>query len=323
MKRALATWRTWPPLLRVGAGMLGALALLVLLAPLGTAAPDAIVDPAGSALLPPGSARVAVRLADGSTLIAETARRTADGWTIRRLGEDRLLDAAQVLDARARRFWLGTDSLGRDVAARLLHGGRVSLTLGLLALAIATVCGVILGLVAGWAGGAVDGVLMRVVDAVLAVPMLLLVLLLAAVLRPSLLALAVILGLASWMGVARLVRTQVMALKRRDFVLALRALGASRSRILLRHVLPNALTPLGQDAALRLGDLILLEASLGFLGFGVQPPTASWGGIMADLQGSLASGWWLLLFPGVLVACTVLGSALLAEGLQERLRHLG
>jgi peptide/nickel transport system permease protein len=114
-----------------------------------------------------------------------------------------------------------------------------------------------------------------------------------------------------------------MTLKGRDFVLALRALGASRTRILLRHVLPNALTPLGQDAALRLGDLVLLEASLGFLGFGVQPPTASWGGIMSDLQGSLASGWWLLLFPGVLVACTVLGSALLAEGLQERLRHLG
>lgn len=314
--------RGGPPLLRVGVAILGGLLLLVAVGPLGTGDPDAIVDPAASALLAPGSQRTAVRLADGSVLMAQAAIPTGEGWALRRLGEERLLDRDQVLDVRSRRFWLGTDSLGRDVTSRLLHGGRVSLALGLGALAIATACGLLLGVVAGWAGGAVDGVLMRLVDAVLAVPMLLLVLLLAAVLRPSLLTLTVILGLSSWMGVARLVRTQVMTLKRRDFVLALGALGASRSRILLRHVLPNALTLLGQDAALRLGDLILLEASLSFLGFGVQPPTASWGGIMADLQGTLASGWWLLAFPALLVASAVLGSALLAEGLQERLRHL-
>lgn len=313
----------WSPLARRSAAALGLLALAVLVGPLVAADPDAIADAAGTALLPPGAARVVLHLADQSAVAAESASELGGSWEIRRLGQVRAVPAREVLSVEHRRFWLGTDSLGRDVLARLLVGGRVSLAMGLLALAVATLLGTLVGLCAGWAGGAVDAALMRLTDAVLAVPMLLLVLLLAALLRPSLAVLAVVIGLSSWMGVARLVRSQVQALKGRDFVLALEALGVGRWRILLRHVLPNAVAPLGQDAALRLGDLVLLESSLSFLGFGVQPPTASWGALLADGQAAMSAGWWLLAFPGTFIGATVVAAALLAEGLHERLRHLG
>lgn len=312
---------SWPVLARRSALALGLVAGLAIAGPLVCPAPDAIRDPSGTALLAPGSHRVLLLLADGSTVAAETAAPVAAGWEVRRLGEVRVVPGGDVREVESRRFWLGTDALGRDVLARLLWGARVSLALGLLALAVSTLLGTLVGLAAGWAGGALDAALMRLADAVLAVPMLVLVLLLTALLRPSLGVLAVVIGLSSWMGVARLVRAQVQSLKRRDFVLGLRAIGASRTRILLRHVLPNAMTPLGQDAALRLGDLILIESSLSFLGFGVQPPTASWGSLLADGQAAMGSGWWLVVFPGCLLAGTVLATALLAEGLQEKLRH--
>jgi len=166
----------------------------------------------------------------------------------------------------------------------------------------------------------VDAVLMRLVDALLAVPMLFLLLFLAALFRPSLAILVLFLGFSSWMGVARLVRGQVLSLKERDFVLAARALGASPWRIAFRHLLPNALTPLAQDAALRLGDIILVEASLSFLGLGVQPPAASWGTMVAEGQEVLANAWWLTLLPTALVAATVIAAALAADGLQELAR---
>lgn len=315
------TPRAWPPLVRASAAALALVGALVALGPLWCHDPDTIADPAGTALLPPGSHRFLLTLADGSTLAASTATRTSGGWEVRRLGELRRLPEDQVRQREARRFWLGTDALGRDVLARVLWGGRTSLALGLFALAISTLLGLLVGLVAGWVGGFVDAALMRAADAVLAVPMLVLVLLLAALLRPSTAVLAVVIGLSSWMGVARLVRTQVAALRQREFVLGLRAIGASQARILLRHVLPNALAPLGQDAALRLGDLMLLESSLSFLGFGVQPPTASWGSLLADGQAALGSAWWLVVFPGCLLAASVLAAALLAEGLQEKLHH--
>ncbi|MGV8039107.1 MAG: ABC transporter permease [Thermoanaerobaculaceae bacterium] len=311
----------WPTLARRSALALGVVGVLAVAGPFVCPAPDAISDPSGTALLPPGSHRILLLLADGSTLAAETAAPLAGGWEVHRLGEVRVVPGESVREVASRRFWLGTDALGRDVLARLLWGGRVSLALGLLALAVSTLLGTLVGLAAGWAGGVLDATLMRLADAVLAVPMLVLVLLLTALLRPSLGVLAVVIGLSSWMGVARLVRAQVQSLRQRDFVLGLRAIGASRTRILLRHVLPNTLAPLGQDAALRLGDLVLIESSLSFLGFGVQPPTASWGSMLADGQAALGSGWWLVVFPGCLLAVTVLATALLAEGLQEKLRH--
>ncbi|HPC84515.1 MAG TPA: ABC transporter permease [Thermoanaerobaculaceae bacterium] len=312
----------WPPLARRSALALAVVAALAVVGPLLCQPPDAISDPAATALLAPGSRRLVLTLADGTTLAAEQAVQVGGDWEIRRLGKLRAVPGGDVRGVESRRYWLGTDALGRDVLARLLWGGRVSLALGLLALAVSTLLGAAVGLAASWVGGAVDATLMRLADAVLAVPMLVLVLLLTALLRPSLGVLAVVIGLGSWMGVARLMRAQVQALKQRDFVLGLRAIGASPARILLRHIVPNTLAPLGQDAALRLGDLILIESSLSFLGFGVQPPAASWGSLLADGQAALGSGWWLVVFPGCLLAATVLAAALLAEGLQERLRHL-
>jgi len=193
----------------------------------------------------------------------------------------------------------------------------VSLGVGALALTLALLVGIGAGLLAGWTGGLPDAILMRLVDALLSVPMLFLLLLLAALFRPSLAILVIFLGFSSWMGVARLVRGQVLSLKERDFILAARALGAGPWRIAFRHLLPNSLTPIAQDGALRLGDLILVEASLSFLGLGVQPPAASWGTMVAEGQEVLANAWWLTMLPTALVAVTVIAAALAADGLQE------
>ncbi|HUK12373.1 MAG TPA: ABC transporter permease [Thermoanaerobaculaceae bacterium] len=311
---------SWPPRLRVGLAALLLLALAAVAGPWLAADPTAVLDPAAARLLPPGASRVVVTRSDGSSVVASAAARSGDGWRITRLGTTEELPAASVAQVGRRFFPLGTDIVGRDVLARLLSGARVSLGVGTLALVVALAVGVSAGVAAGWAGGVVDGVLMRIVDAFLAVPMLFLLLFLAAVFRPSLAWLVAILGFSSWMGVARLVRGQVLSLKSREYVLAARAMGAGPLRIAAAHLIPNALTPLAQDAALRLGDLILIEASLSFLGLGVQPPAASWGNMVAEGQEVLADAWWLTFLPAVLVALTVIGAALAADGLQQLAR---
>ena len=314
VRRALARW---PLRLRLGTLGLAALAFAAVAGPWFTADPNAIVDARAAALLPPGATRVVLLRRDGTTIACEAVRRSGSQWIVTRAGREETLPAAEVVSARARRFWLGTDTVGRDVLARLLAGARVSLGVGALALAVALVLGIGVGLLAGWSGGVADALLMRFVDALLAVPMLFLLLFLAAVFRPSLGVLVLILGLSSWMGVARLVRGQVLSLKEREFVLAARALGASGWRIAFRHLLPNALTPIAQDGALRLGDLILVEAALSYLGLGAQPPTASWGTMVAEGQEVLATTWWLTMLPTALVALTVIAAALAADGVQE------
>ena len=311
----------WPRRLRVGACLLAALAIVAVCGPWFTADPSAIVDPRATALLPPGSKRVVLELRDGTGVAGEAARQAEGFWVLSRRGAEEKIPAADVTAVSTRRFWLGTDTVGRDVLARLLSGARVSLAVGGLALAVALILGVGAGLASGWTGGIADAVLMRIVDALLAVPMLFLLLFLAAVFRPSLAALIAVLGFSSWMGVARLVRGQVLSLKEREFVLAARAIGASPWRIAFVHLLPNALTPVAQDGALRLGDLILVEASLSFLGLGVQPPTPSWGNMVADGQAVLANAWWLSFLPVALVALTVIAAALVADGLQEIARR--
>ncbi len=311
----------WPPRMRAGAVLLALLAAAAVFGPALCAAPAAIVDPEAAALLPPLAERIVLTKRDGSTVAAEAVRRAGDRFVVTRRGNDESVAAADVSGVQARRFWLGTDTVGRDVLARLLSGARVSLSIGGLALTVAVLIGVGAGLLSGWVGGLADAVLMRIVDALLAIPMLFLLLFLAAVFRPSHLALIGALGLSSWMGVARLVRGQVLSLRERDFILAERAIGASGWRIAFVHLLPNALTPIAQDAALRLGDLILLEASLSFLGLGVQPPAASWGNMVAEGQTVLANAWWLTFLPAALVALTVIGAALLADGLQEMARR--
>jgi len=319
--KMLARVAGWPRRLRVGACILAALAVVAVCGPWFAGDPAAIVDPRTTALLPPGSTRTVLELRDGTILGAEAARNVDDLWLVKRNGRGEEIPAVNVTNVSTRRFWLGTDTLGRDVLARLLSGARVSLAVGSLALLVALLVGVGAGLAAGWTGGLADAVLMRIVDALLAVPMLFLLLFLAAVFRPSLAALVAVLGFSSWMGVARLVRGQVLSLKQREFVLAARAIGASPWRIALVHLLPNALTPIAQDGALRLGDLILLEASLSFLGLGVQPPRASWGNMVTEGQAVLANAWWLTFLPVALVALTVIGAALVADGLQAIARR--
>jgi peptide/nickel transport system permease protein len=310
----------WPTRLRTGVALLALLGIAALGGPLLANDPTAILDPAETRLLPPGASRIVLHCQDGVPVAAESAHRANGRWLIVRQGRSEDIPASEVVSVESRRFLLGTDTVGRDVLARVLSGTRVSLEVGSLALAVALVLGVSIGLLAGWAGGFLDSVLMRLVDALLAVPMLFLLLFLAAVFRPSLGLLVAILGCSSWMGVARLVRGQVLSLKEREFILAARALGASPLRIAVTHLIPNALTPLAQDAALRLGDLILIEAALSYLGLGVQPPVPSLGNIVAEGQEVLGQAWWLTFIPAALIALTVIGAALAGDGLQQLAR---
>jgi peptide/nickel transport system permease protein len=213
---------------------------------------------------------------------------------------------------------LGTDLLGRDELARAFSGARVSLTVGVTAMLIAISVGTVYGAIAGAAGGRVDALMMRFVDALLAFPSFFLIITVEALTDKFALALIIlIIGLLSWMGVARLVRGEILSLRGRDFVEAARALGASPGRVIFRHLIPNALTPVIVAATLAVGDNILVEAGLSFLGLGVQPPTASWGNMLEDaLTPDARNALWLVLTPGLAIVLTLLGFSLLGDGLQ-------
>jgi peptide/nickel transport system permease protein len=215
--------------------------------------------------------------------------------------------------------WLGTDEYGRDVLARLLYGGRVSLAVGLVAVAIATVIGILLGALAGYFGGWLDQVIMRTVDVVLCIPTLFLILMLIVFLGPSLFNIMVIIGLTSWTDLARLVRAEFLTLKHRDYVLAARALGVKDRGIIFRHILPNALAPVFVSATFGVAGAILLESGLSFLGLGVQPPYASWGNILTAGKDYITQAWWLTVMPGLSIFLTVLGYNLLGDGLRDLL----
>jgi peptide/nickel transport system permease protein len=315
----------WNLLLRAGAALVGLLALGALGAPwLAPYDPADQADPASASHRPPLTRLRAVRTVDGGWLLADRARRQGAVLEIERRGEISTLPLERVANlsadgvADSRFFLLGSDRLGRDVSSRLLYGARVSLAVGVLALLLALTLGLAVGAVAGAAGGAVDLLLMRAVDAMLAFPTLLLALTAAALLRSSPLTLVLILGGTAWMSVARLVRGEILAIKERDFVLAARAAGARPWSILWRHLLPNALTPVIVDASLRIGDLILVEAALSFLGLGVQPPTPSWGSMIADGRDALSTAWWVAVFPGLAIALAVMGFNLVGDGLRDR-----
>lgn len=311
----------WSTRLKLGLTILAVLFSLTIIGPSVAPSPTEIVDPRAGGVLPPGSRRTLVHRNDGTVLAAERVERIGASYKVVRRGKEGILPASEVAKVESRLFLFGTDALGRDVLARALHGGRVSLAIGTLALAATLVVGISLGLLAGWSGGLADSLIMRAVDALLAVPMIFFLLLLAAIFRPSLAALVLVLAASAWMGVARLVRGQVLSLKQREFILAACGIGASPVRIAVTHLLPNALTPIAQDGALRLADLVLTEAALSFLGLGVQPPVPSWGNMVAEGQDMLATAWWLTFVPGMAVVVTVIAAALVADGLSELSRQ--
>jgi len=216
-------------------------------------------------------------------------------------------------------FPLGTDALGRDVLSRLLYGARVSLWVGFVAVGIALCIGVSLGLVAGFFGGLVDELVMRAVDVMLCFPSFFLILAVIAFLEPSLGNIMVVIGLTSWMGVARLVRAESLSLRSREFVDAARLAGTSVVRLLLRHILPNALAPVLVSATLGIAGAILIESSLSFLGLGVQPPNPSWGNMLLEGKDVLEIAPWMSVYPGLAILVTVLGYNLLGETLRDML----
>ncbi|MBN6151872.1 ABC transporter permease [Xanthomonas sp. AmX2] len=229
------------------------------------------------------------------------------------------IDLAQRLRASNWQHWLGTDPLGRDLLARLLHGSRITLSLALGAVLLGGLAGTALGLVAGYLGGAWERVLMRLTDMQMALPTLLLALLIVAALGPGIANLVIILALTGWTRFARVVRGQVLALREREFILSAHAIGAGPLRIMLRHLLPNLLGPLLVLATLELARVILIEAALSYLGLGVQPPTASWGRMLAEGEPYIASAWWVVSYPGIAIVATVLAINLGGDHLRDHL----
>jgi peptide/nickel transport system permease protein len=215
--------------------------------------------------------------------------------------------------------WLGTDGFGRDILTRVIWGARVSLEIGFLATGLAIVVGTAVGGAAGYFGGAVDTGIMRVADVFMSVPALFLILVVVALFGASLLNTAVVVGLVTWAPVARIVRGECLTLRARDFVEAARALGASHGRILGRHVLVNAVPAIIVQGTLLLGQTILIESGLSYLGLGVQPPTPSWGNMVVEGRQFLASAWWVSTFPGLAIFATVLGFNLFGDGLRDAL----
>jgi peptide/nickel transport system permease protein len=222
-------------------------------------------------------------------------------------------------DAAGRLHLFGSDHLGRDVLARIVHGARPALMVGFAAVAISGVLGMVGGLVSGYFGGRVDDVLMRLADIQLAFPFILLAIAVIGVLGPSLATIIVVIGVSSWVVYARVVRGAVLSLREREFVQAARALGSGDRRVIVRHILPNTLAPWIVVATLDMARVIVIESALSFLGLGVQPPTPTWGGMLADGRVYLSTAWWLATFPGLAILITVLGINLFGDGLRDTL----
>jgi peptide/nickel transport system permease protein len=229
------------------------------------------------------------------------------------------INVKAILLSPSMQHWMGTDGLGRDVLSRMLHGGRVSLLVGLVAVGISTIIGIVLGAIAGFYRGWVDVLIMRLVDVMLSIPSFFLILAVIAFLTPSIINIMIVIGLTSWMGVTRLVRAEFLSLSDREYILASRTLGAKDARLIFRHLLPNSLTPIIVSAVLGVAGAVLMESGLSFLGLGVQAPQASWGNILTDGKEYIQFAWWLSLFPGLAILMTVLGYNLLGEGLRDAL----
>jgi len=229
------------------------------------------------------------------------------------------IDVYNVLSAPGTDHLLGTDELGRDVLSRMIWGSRVSLKVGFVAVGIAISIGIMIGALSGFYGGKPDAVLMRFVDIMLAFPTFFLILAVIAIVEPSISTIMIVIGFTSWMDVSRLVRAEILGLKERDFVLAAKAIGASDFRVIFRHILPNALSPVFVSATFGVAGAILVESGLSFLGLGVQPPDPSWGNILTSGKDYITVAWWLSVYPGFAILITVLSYNLVGEGLRDAL----
>lgn len=227
------------------------------------------------------------------------------------------IDRKHILEPPSIQHPLGTDDLGRDLLSRMFWGARISLSVGFVAVGIATVIGIILGALSGYYGGWADRVIMRFIDIMLSIPTFFLILSVIAFIGPSIWNIMIVIGITSWMGVARLVRAEFLSLKEREFVLAARALGAGDISIIFRHIMLNSMAPVLVSAVLGVASAVLVESALSFLGIGVQPPTPSWGNILTLGKDNIEIAWWLSVFPGLAILITVLGYNLLGEGIRD------
>lgn len=227
------------------------------------------------------------------------------------------INLSEKLQPPSHKHWMGTDNLGRDVCSRMLHGAGISLKIGFVAVGIALIIGILVGALAGYYGGVVDLLISRLIEVVMCFPFFFLILSVIAFLPPSIFNIMIVIGLTRWTGIARYARGEFLRLKNQEFTEAARALGVSDRIIILRHILPNSLAPVLVSATFGIANAILIEAALSFLGLGIQPPLASWGGILSLAKQYIEVAWWLATFPGLAIFITVTAYNILGEGLRD------
>jgi len=248
---------------------------------------------------------------EGNTVIYRQGMRTKS------IPIEELSKAGKGNIAVTRTFVFGTDQYGRDILSRVIYGSKISLSIGFLVVLISVTLGTIIGVTSGYFGGWIDAIMMRIVDVLIAFPALFLILIIIATFGNSIFLIVITLSFTGWMGVARIVRSQVLSLKEQEFILAAKSLGLSNMRIIFRHLAPNTMTPVIIAATLRIGSIILTEAGLSFLGLGVQPPAPSWGNIINEGRDSLLNYWWISTFPGIAILTTVVCFNLIGDGVRD------